>query len=104
MVELSELDIKTNEVEMGLFLASTLSRKEVEEMGLGEVVQERLHTRAAAPGITSREILERGPNCPTKWKAPRRRPSEQERRSMLGKMIEMSIIFCMENHFYMFGG
>ena len=61
MVESSELNINTNDVEMGLFLASTLSREEVEEMGLCEVVQERLHTRAAAPGITSKEILERGP-------------------------------------------
>ena len=104
MVEQSELSIKTNDVEMGLFLASTLSREEVENVGLGEVVQERLHTRAAAPGITSKEILERGPNCPTKWKPPRRSPSEQERRFMLGKVIELSIIFCMENHFYMLEG
>ena len=104
MVVQSELDVKTNDVEMGLFLASTLSRAEVEAMGLGDVVQERLHARSAAPGITSREILERGQNCPSKWKLPRRRPSEQERRIMLGKMIELSIIFCMENHFYMFGG
>merc|ERR1712233_294715 len=36
--------------------------------------------RSVAPGITSREILERGQNCPTKWKLPRRHPSEQERR------------------------
>ena len=104
MAELSELDIKTNDVEMGLFLASILSRVEVEELGLGEVVQERLFTRSAAPGITSREILERGQNCATKWKPPRRSPSEQERRVMLGKMIELSIIFCMENHFYKLGG
>ena len=89
---------------MGLFLASILSRVEVEELGLGEVVQDRLFTRSAAAGITSREILERGQNCATKWKPPRRSPTEQERRLMLGKMVELSIIFCMENHFYILGG
>ena len=72
-------------------------------MGLGEVVQERLHNKSTAPGITSREILDRGPNCLSKWKPPSRSPSEQERRKMLGKMLEISIIICMENHYYMLG-
>ena len=104
MAELSELDIKTDDTEMGLFLASTMTRVEVVAMGLEEVVQERLHSRSAAPGITSREILERGPTCGTKWRPPSRAPTEQERRRMLGKMLELAIVFCMENHFYMLKG
>ena len=104
MAEESELDLKTDDIELGLFLASTMRREEVEAMGLKEVVQERLHNAGATPGITSREILVRGPLCGTKWKPPSRAPTEQERRRMLGKMLELSIIFCMENHFYLLGG
>ena len=104
MAEESELDLKTDDIELGLFLASTLRREEVEAMGLKEVVQERLHNAGAAPGITSREIMARGPLCGTKWKPPSRAPTEHERRRMLGKMLELAINFCMENHFYMLGG
>ena len=104
MAEESELNIKTDDVELGLYLASTLKREEVEEMGLGEVVQQRLHKTGAAPGITSREIMSRGPLCGTKWKPPQRAPTEHERRKMLGKMLEIAIIFCMEHHFYTLGG
>ena len=73
MAEESELDLKTDDIELGLFLASTMRREEVEAMGLKEVVQERLHNAGATPGITSREILVRGPLCGTKWK-PASRP------------------------------
>ena len=51
----------TDDKELGLFLASTMTREEVVRLNLGDVVQERLHKAGAAPGITSREILSRGP-------------------------------------------
>ena len=76
----------------------------MEGLGLGEVVQRRLHNAGAAPGITSREILSRGPACPTKWRDPVREPTEEERRFMLGIMLEHAIIQCMEHHFYQQGG
>ena len=72
-------------------------------MGLGEVVQQRLHKKSTAPGITSREILVRGPLCGTKWKQPQRAPTEPERRRMLGKMLEICIVVCMEHYYYMLG-
>ena len=90
MVEESEVKILTDDRELGLFLASTMSREEVVRLNLGEVVQERLHSSGAAPGITSREILSRGPICPTKWKEQRRAPTEEERRLMLGTMVEIA--------------
>ena len=91
----------TDDKELGLFLASTMTREEVVRLNLGEVVQERIYNAGAAPGITSREILSRGPACPTKWKEPRRVPTEEERRKMLGIMVEFAIKMCMEHHFYM---
>ena len=100
-IEQSEVKILTDDQELGLFLASTMTRQEVESNNLGDVVQERLYKAGAAPGITSREILSRGPACPTKWKEPRRSPTEEERRKMLGIMVEFSIKLCMEHHFYM---
>ena len=78
-----------------------MTRQEVESNNLGDVVQERLYKAGAAPGITSREILSRGPACPTKWKEPRRSPTEEERRKMLGIMVETAINMCMNHHFYM---
>ena len=101
MVEDSEVKILTDDRELGLFIASTMTRLEVVRLNLGEVVQERLHKSGAAPGITSREILSRGPSCPTKWKEQTRAPTEEERRKMLGIMVETAINMCMNHHFYM---
>jgi hypothetical protein len=100
MAEDSELNIKTDNTEMALYLASTMKREEIVRLGLGEVVQERLHSSGAAPGITSREILSRGPACKRLWREPARPPTEQERRQMLGIMLELAINACMENHYY----
>ena len=104
MIERSEVKILTDDKELGLFLASTMTRENVMRLNLGEVVQERLFKAGASPGITSREILSRGPACPTKWKEPRRVPTEEERRKMLGIMVEFAINMCMEHHFYMHKG
>ena len=104
MIQGSEVTIMTDDRELGLFLASTMTREAVVRLGLGEVVQQRLHSSGAAPGITSREILHRGPTCPTKWKEQKRRPTEEERRKMLGIMVEFSINMCMEHHFYIYEG
>ena len=68
---------------------------------MGEVVQERIYKSGAVPGITSREILSRRPACPTKWKEPTRVPTKEERRRMLGIMVEFAINMCMAHHFYM---
>ena len=104
MAENTELDVKTDDLELALFLASTLKKEEVEALGLSDVVHTRLHKQGAAPGITSREILSRGPSCPSKWRPPIRPPNEDERRKMLGIMLETSINICMANHFYLPGG
>ena len=104
MIERSEVKILTDDKELGLFLASTMTREEVLRLNLGEVVQERLFKAGASPGITSREILSRGAACPTKWKEPRRAPTEEERRRMLGIMVEFAINMCMAHHFYMHEG
>ena len=74
-----------------------MRREDVVAMRLGDVVQERLHNRGAAPGITSREILSRGHLCPTKWKEPERAQTEEERRMMQ----EMAIILCIYHPYHM---
>ena len=43
MAETTELDVKTDNIELALFLASTLKKEEVERLGLKEVVHTRLH-------------------------------------------------------------
>ena len=49
MIQGSDVKIMTDDRELGLFLASTMKREEAVEQGLGEVVQERLHSAGAAP-------------------------------------------------------
>ena len=56
----AKLEVETNDVELGLYIAVTRSRKEVEALGLGEVVQKRLKSHGPKPGITTPEILQRG--------------------------------------------
>ena len=50
------------------------------------------------------QVCSRGPLCPSKWREPRRQPTEVQRRRMLGIVMEYSINICMSNHFYMLGG
>ena len=59
MIEDSEVKILTDDRELGLFLASTMSRQEVKSNNLGD-------------------FLSKGPACSNKWKEPRRSPTEEE--------------------------
>ena len=62
MIQESPVKILTDDRELSLFSASIMTREEVVRLNLDEVVQERgVHQRGAAPGITSREIFNRGP-------------------------------------------
>ena len=57
--ETAKLEVETNDLELGLYLAVTRSRKEIEELGLGETEQKRLKSHGPSPGITTAEILQR---------------------------------------------
>ena len=57
----SDLDIEVNTVELGLYLAIVYDRDVLEEMGLGDVTSTRVSQNGRKPGITTPEVLTRGP-------------------------------------------
>lgn len=49
--------MEVDEVQLGLFLACSMSQKEVDEEGLTEVVHRRRHKAGARPGLTCQAVL-----------------------------------------------
>ena len=48
--------------ELSLYLAVTMKRGELEELGLGDVTHTRLKKGGASPGITTKEVISRQPS------------------------------------------
>ena len=90
--------------EAALYLALTLTRARVEELGLEEVVPRRKGTRGRAPGITTKEV--RGPLQQEKvWDSslfhpPTRQPTEEERKVILSLCVEEGLLAALGSHTY----
>ena len=113
-------------MELGLYLAVTRSRKEIEESGLGETEQKRLKSHGPSPGITTAEILQRrrmnrtkgedgeescreeeddesqdiGTQTERKFIPPMRTSTPRERRKMIGLALETAVLAVMNGHLY----
>ena len=89
-----------------LYLAVTLSRDKVSELGLQEVVPawRRAGGRGRAPGITTKEI--RGPLQEEKnWESslffpPTRRATEEEKKLILALCVEQGLLAAFDGHLY----
>ena len=87
-----------------LYLALTMSRQRVEELGLGEVVPRRKGTRGRAPGITTKEV--RAPLQEEKdWDSslflpPTRVANEGEKRHILSLCVQQGLHAALDNHMY----
>ena len=89
-----------------LYLAVTLSRDKVNELGLQEVVPawRRAGGRGRAPGITTKEI--RGPLQEEKnWETslflpPIRRATEEEKKLILALCVEQGLLAAFDGHLY----
>ena len=87
-----------------LYLALTMSRQKVEELGLGEVVPRRRGVRGRAPGITTKEVrapLQEEKNWDTSlFLPPTRGASEGERRHILSLCVQQGLHAALDNHMY----
>ena len=81
----SDLEVKVDHLELGLYLAILFQGREVElqELGLEEVVHKRIHPNARRILITTGEVLERGEKTVSKFLLPTRTPMEEEHKIML---------------------
>ena len=96
MIQVSDVTIMTDNRELGLFLASTMTR----ELGLGgggagEIAQLRCH-----PWHHLQRNSAQRAGLPNQMEEQTRTPTEEEMRKMLGIMVDFSINMCIEHHFY----
>ena len=79
----AKLEVEVDEAELSLFLAIEMSREELEDLGLGEVVGKRKR-RGRPVLITTNWVMgERGGQAENLFHEPGRRPTTQERRLLL---------------------
>ena len=89
-----------------LYLAVTLTREKVNELGLQEVVPawRRAGGRGRPPGITTKEV--RGPLQEEKdWERslffpPTRRATEEEKKLILALCVEQGLLAAFDGHLY----
>ena len=56
----SRLDVDVDWLELSLYLAVTLSREELVKLGLGDITHTRANVGGRSPGITTKEVIDRG--------------------------------------------
>ena len=93
-----ELNIDTEE--LGLYLAVTVDRARLTELGVGDFCHVRIKSRGAHPGITTKEILDRDNKTGSLFFKPIRKPNKDEARLMFKIAFEILIKVAMSEHMY----
>ena len=73
-------------------------------MGLGHMTHTRVGQSNNRPGITTKEILDRGEDTVSKFYLPENEPTEAEIRQMFSIALKHLIITAMGEHIYSFNG
>ena len=87
------------------YLALTINRAKVEELGLGEVVPKWRKDRGRAPGITTKEV--RAPLQEQKeWGKslffpPTRATTTDEKKRVLSLCVEQGLLAALDSHLYL---
>ena len=103
-IEQSDLDINVDTNEVALFLACSMSVKQIKEEGLTQLVHTRRFKKGTRPGLTCKAIMG-GPATRMEdesWVPPARKPGRRQKMKMVGVMIKYAIRLVMKNHFYSF--
>ena len=130
----SSLEVEVDDIDLALYLALTVERKELVKLGLGRVTHTRKAARGAAPGITTAEVFAkqmregneeeaddegmlggppsggelRGSTQESASKSlfmlPERSPTVLQRRKMIGLALEVGIKAVMQGHMYQLDG
>ena len=99
-----EADLNVQEIDIekwSIYIATSLTREEIEKESLEEIVPKRKENKRA--GITNSNIwLTDGDKC--QWEMPKRKPSKIEKQKMFAVGICIRIKLVMENCIYRFGG
>ena len=100
----SGMELNLDTEELGLYLALTVDRARLEELGLADFCHARIKTRGAHPGITTKEVLNRDSKARSLFHKPTKLPSEDQARVMFKVAFEIMIKVCMQEHLYSFNG
>ena len=84
----SNLKIDTDNTELALYLAVTRDSKEIEYLGLDQVVHTRIHKNGSKHGITMEEILDRQDKTSSKFNPSSRAPTDSEARLIFALALE----------------
>ena len=98
----SDLDIVVDPEELGLYLAIAYNREDLEDLGLGDVTSTRVSRNGRKPGITTAEVLERGPKVIPKFKAPAMAPTPDQKKKMVSLALKGFILASLKNHTFSF--
>ena len=103
-IEESDLEIEVDTVGVALFLACSMSQKEVDDEGLKDVVHRRRFNAGARPGLTCKAITAgpAGRQADKSWLPPTRAPDRAEKMKMIGCLVQTACKLVMQNHFYTF--
>ena len=91
-------------MELGLYLAIMCDRQELEDWDLGDVTSTRVSKNGRKPGITTPEVLSRGPKVIPKFRPPARQPTQDEKRLMVAIALKSLILASLKNHVFSFNG
>ena len=96
-----------NWIETGKYLAINLSKDEINQLGLQEVVSTRAKKGGRSPGMTTAEIMgklnrEEGEEVQSLFNPPTRMPTEREKKIMLAQVLKIAMLAVLQNHTYQF--
>ena len=104
----SDLKVEVDKKELSLYLAILFQggrRRELEVLGLDDVVPKRRHPRARAVLISTEEVLNRreAGDTESKFLEAERQPNEAEIRLMFSVALKELVKTCMNSHTYSIG-
>ena len=100
----SDLDINVDTNEVALFLACSMSVKQIKEEGLTQLVHTRRFKKGTRPGLTCKAIMGGAATRleDVSWLPPARKPGRRQKMKMVGYLMKYAIRLVMKNHFYSF--
>ena len=98
----SGLQLEVDNLELSLYVSICYEREDLVARGLGDVTHTRVARRGRKPGITTPEITARSANVETKFVAPARQPTEDERRLMTSLALKKLVLVVLQNHVFSF--
>ena len=98
----ADLDIVVDPVELGLYLAIICDREELINYGLGDVTSTRVSRSGRKPGITTAEVLDRGPKVVPKFAAPAMAPTPDQKKLMVAIALKSLVLASLTNHMFSF--